>query len=288
MSYFFSLILLLSLNVWGAELQIPALNSPVMDEAGFLNPQERQDLSQLANKIHTNGGPQITIFTVNDMQENVIEEFSIRVAEKWQLGTKEKDNGILIIIAKQERKMRIEVGQGIEGEITDFEANRYVDGVLGPHFKQGDFHGGLKLVMQDIAQKFNIKLSEGSRYVRRASRARSIPRPLIIAFPFLIGILILGQLLLSKKPVIRGLFTGAGMAGVGFFVGAAGLAMIGFMFLMGLFIGMIGLQNLLFALASGSSHRGYGGGGFGGSSGGGSSWGGGGGGFSGGGSSGSW
>ena len=88
----------------------------------------------------------------------------------------------------------------------------------------------------------------------------------------------------------RGLFTGAGMAGVGFFVGAAGLAMIGFMFIMGLLIGMIGLQNLLFALASGTSSRGYhgGGGGFGGSSGGGSSWGGGGGGFSGGGSSGSW
>jgi uncharacterized protein len=288
--YLFSLILLLSLNVWGAEIQIPALNSPVMDEAGFLKPEEKQDLSQLAYEIHTNGGPQITIFTVNDMQGNVIEEFSIRVAEKWQLGTKEKGNGILIIIAKQERKMRIEVGQGIEGEITDFEANRYVDGVLAPHFKQGDFHGGLKLVLQDIAQTFNIKLSEGNRYVRRATPSRSIPRPLIIAFPFLIGILILGQLLLSKKPVARGLFTGAGMAGVGFFVGAAGLGLILFMFLMGLFVGMIGLQNLLFALASGSSHRGYhgGGGGFGGSSGGGSSWGGGGGGFSGGGSSGSW
>lgn len=290
MRYFFSLILLLSLNVWGAELLIPALNSPVMDEAGFLTPEERADLSQLAYEIHTHQGPQITIFTVNDMQDNVIEEFSIRVAEKWQLGTKEKGNGILIVIAKQERKMRIEVGQGIEGEITDFEANRYVDGVLAPHFKQGDFHGGLKLVMQDIAQKFNIQLTEGTRYVRRATQVRSIPRPLIIAFPFLIGILILGQIILGKKPIARGLFTGAGMAGVGFFVGAAGFALIGFMFLMGLFIGMIGLQNLLFALASGSSHRGGygGGGGFGGSSGGGGSWGGGGGGFSGGGSSGSW
>ena len=287
MRYLFSLILILSLNVWGAEIQIPALNSPVMDEAGFLTPEQKQDLSQLAYEINTHQGPQITILTVPDLQEYAIEDFSIRVAEKWQLGTKEKDNGLLIVIAKAEHKMRIEVGNGIEGEITDYESNQYINNILTPAFKAGDFHGGLKAVMLDVAQKFNLKLSEGNRYVRRAPQSSSIPGPLKVAFPFLIGILILGQIILGKKPVARGIFTGAGMAGVGFFVGAAGLAMIGFMFLMGLLIGLIGLQNLLFALAAGSSHRG--GGGFGGGSGGGGgSWGGGGGGFSGGGSSGSW
>ena len=285
MRYLFSLILILSLNVWGAEIQIPALNSPVMDEAGFLTPEQKQDLSQLAYEINTHQGPQITILTVPDLQDYEIEDFSIRVAEKWQLGTKEKDNGLLIVIAKAEHKMRIEVGNGIEGEITDYESNQYINNILTPAFKAGDFHGGLKAVMLDVAQKFNLKLSEGNRYVRRAPQSSSIPAPLRVAFPFLIGVLILGQIILGKKPVARGIFTGAGMAGVGFFVGAAGLAMIGFMFLMGLLIGLIGLQNLLFALAAGSSHRG--GGGFGGGSGGGS-WGGGGGGFSGGGSSGSW
>ena len=285
MRYLFSLILILSLNVRGAEIQIPALNSPVMDEAGFLTSEQKQDLSQLAYEINTHQGPQITILTVPDLQEHAIEDFSIRVAEKWQLGTKAKDNGLLIVIAKAEHKMRIEVGNGIEGEITDYESNQYINNILTPAFKAGDFHGGLKAVMLDVAQKFNLKLSEGNRYVRRAPQSSSIPGPLKVAFPFLIGILILGQIILGKKPVARGIFTGAGMAGVGFFVGAAGLAMIGFMFLMGLLIGLIGLQNLLFALAAGSSHRG--GGGFSGGSGGGS-WGGGGGGFSGGGSSGSW
>jgi uncharacterized protein len=287
MRYLFSLILILSLNVWGAEIQIPKLNSPIMDEAGFLTSEQKQDLSQLAYEINTHQGPQITILTVPDLQEYAIEDFSIRVAEKWQLGTKAKDNGLLIVIAKAEHKMRIEVGNGIEGEITDYESNQYINNILTPAFKAGDFHGGLKAVMLDVAQKFNLKLSEGNRYVRRAPQSSSIPGPLKVAFPFLIGILILGQIILGKKPVARGIFTGAGMAGVGFFVGAAGLAMIGFMFLMGLLIGLIGLQNLLFALAAGSSHRG--GGGFGGGSGGGGgSWGGGGGGFSGGGSSGSW
>jgi uncharacterized protein len=280
------LILLLSLNVWGAEIQIPALNSPIMDVAGLLNPEQKQDLSSLAYEINAHNGPQITILTVPDLQGYEIEDFSIRVAEKWQLGTKEKDNGLLVVIALAEHKMRIEVGNGIEGEITDYESNQYITKILNPAFRAKDFHGGLKAVMLDVAQKFNLKLSEGNRYVRRSTQNISIPGPLKLAFPFMIGILILGQILLGKKPVARGVFTGAGMAGVGFFVGAAGLAMIGFMFLIGLLIGMIGLQNLLFALASGTSHRG--GGGFGGSSGGGGSWGGGGGGFSGGGSSGSW
>ncbi|MBA2405605.1 MAG: TPM domain-containing protein [Bdellovibrionales bacterium] len=289
MRFFLPLILLLSLNVWGAEIQIPALRAPVMDEAGFLSEQEEQDLNNLAYEIHTNQGPQITIFTVNDMQENEIEEFSIRVVEKWQLGSKEKDNGILVVIAKAERKMRIEVGQGIEGEITDFEANRYITSILTPYFKQSDLHGGLKLVLQDIARVFNIKVSEGRSFVRRATPGRSLSGPLVAALPFLIMILVLGQLLLGRKPFARGIFTGAGMAGVGAFMGAAGIVMIGFMFLMGLLIGMIGLQNLLFALAAGSGRGGFGGGGgFRGGGGGGSSWGGGGGGFSGGGSSGSW
>lgn len=283
------LILIFSFNVWGAEIQIPTLNSPIMDEAGLLSPAQKQDLGQLAYEINTNQGPQITILTVPDLQGYEIEDFSIRVAEKWQLGTKERDNGLLIVIAKAEHKMRIEVGNGIEGEVTDYESNQYINRILVPAFKAGDFHGGLKTVMLDLARKFNIKLSEGNRYVRRATQNVTLPGPLKMAFPFLIVILILGQILLGKKPVARGVFTGAGMAGVGFFVGAAGIAMIGFMFLMGLLIGMIGLQNLLFALASGSRHHGgsgFGGGGFGG--GGGGSWGGGGGGFSGGGSSGSW
>ena len=78
-----------------------------MDEAGFLTPEQKQDLSQLAYEINTHQGPQITILTVPDLQEYAIEDFSIRVAEKWQLGTKEKDNGLLIVIAKAEHKMRI-------------------------------------------------------------------------------------------------------------------------------------------------------------------------------------
>lgn len=284
MKLFLSLLLFTWVNVFGAELKLPALTSPVMDEAKLLSETERADLSRMAYEIYTNEGPQITILTVSDLQGLEIEDFSIRVVEKWQLGTKTKDNGVLILVSKNDRKMRIEVGNGIEGEITDYDANSYIRNILAPAFKQGDFHGGFKAVMGDIAARFNLPEGREAKYVKRAAPP-AITGPIAKAFPFLIIFLIAGQLLLRRKPLARGIFTGSGIAGAGFFllpgITIAGLAMI---FFFGLVAGLVGIHNLLFAMASGRGRGGFGGGGFGGGGG----WSGGGGGFSGGGSSGSW
>jgi uncharacterized protein len=257
-----------------------------MDEAGFLSEAEEQDLNKFAYEINTHKGPQITIFTVPDLQGYEIEDFSIRVAERWQLGTKEAGNGLLFIVAKAERKMRIEVGQGLEGDITDYESNQYIRNILAPAFKQGRFHAGFRAVMEDVAAKFNIKPSTQSRYVRRSAAPVHISPALVKSFPILVLIVIVGQILLNRKPVLRGLFTGTTLAGVGFFFGTAALGFIFLLFLVGLVVGIIGLHNVLFALASssGRGRGGFGGGGFGGGGG----WSGGGGGFSGGGSSGNW
>ncbi|HXH76061.1 MAG TPA: TPM domain-containing protein [Bacteriovoracaceae bacterium] len=284
MHLFLSLLLFGWVNVWGAELSIPALTSPVMDQAGFLTEAEKEDLSKLAYEIYTNKGPQITILTVPDLQDHAIEDFSIRVAEQWKLGTKKEGNGLLIVISKAERKMRIEVGEGIEGEITDFESNQYINKVLAPSFKQGRFHEGLRVVMQDIARRFNIQPTGESAVVRRAPQR--VSGPINKMFPILIGILIFGQILLRKRRMARGMFSGLGMAGAGFLMlPGIGLGVI-ILFIIGLVLGTAGFNNLLFAAAAGSGRRGgFGGGGFGGGGGG---WGGGGGGFSGGGSSGSW
>jgi uncharacterized protein len=283
---FLGLLFLVTFNLWGVtEIQIPTLSSPVVDQANFLNEREKSDLSQLAYEIYTHQGPQITILTIPDLQGFPIEDFSIRVAEKWQLGSKEKDNGLLIVISKAERQMRIEVGNGIEGEVTDFDSNQYIQNILVPSFRQGKFHKGLRLVMQDIAGKFNINLA--GKKIPMVSRSNN-PMRMEIPFPVILIIIALfvGQLILYKKPLLRGLFTGTGLAGVGFLMTSGfAIGMIIILFIIGLLIGIIGLHNILYALNSGG--RGYGGGGgFGGSGGG--SWGGGGGGFSGGGSSGSW
>lgn len=282
MRFFLSLILFFSFNVLGAELKLPALTSPVMDLGGFLQEAQKRDLSELAYEIYTNQGPQITILTVPDLQGYPIEDFSIEVVEKWQLGSKEKDNGLLVIIAKAERQMRIEVGNGIEGEITDFDTAKFTKEIFPEFFRRGDYHGGLRLFMQDVAQKFNIKTSEGgSRIVRRAPQ--TIPKINLGLIIILMIVLSLIGLIFRRKPGLRGFTSGLGVAAVGGFMGLP-IVLLFMMFVFGSIIGLIGLGNFLVMLASSRGGR-YGGGG---SFGGGGGWSGGGGGFSGGGSSGSW
>jgi uncharacterized protein len=274
------------------EIQLPTLSSPVMDLAGFLKENEKADLSQLAYEIFTHQGPQITILTVSDLQGITIEEFSMKVAEKWQLGSKEKDNGLLILVAKAERQMRIEVGNGIEGDITDLESNLYIRNILTPAFKQGDFYGGFKEVMDDVARKFNLQLGERKTAVIRRATPIQVNGKVAALLPFILIALVVLQFVLRKKPSVRGIITGGGAATTGFFLlPTLGFGVVVILFIVGLLIGLIGFQNLLFALASSRSGGGYYGGGGGGGFGGGSSgggWSGGGGGFSGGGSSGSW
>lgn len=290
MRYLLSLIILLSFHLQAAEstqLQLPALTSPVMDMAGMLTESERQDLADYAYEIYTNNGPQITILTVENMQGYPIEEFSIRVAEKWQLGTKEKDNGLLVVIAKEEHQMRIEVGNGIEGEITDYDTTKYTRDLWPDYFRRGQFHDGLKIFMEDVADKFQIKTDPGNRVVRRAPQRSPLGMSGNFIIIAIIGILAFGAMLFRSRPVARGLFTGVGFTGVSLLMGIP-LAMLIIIFIFGLVLGLVGVGNFLTALLmSGRGGRGgYGGGGFGGGGGGG--WSGGGGGFSGGGSSGSW
>jgi uncharacterized protein len=286
MNYLLGLLLFLGLNAWGEELQIPALTSPVMDSAGMLTPQEREDLSQFAYEIYTNNGPQIQIFTVPDLQGYAIEDFSIKVAEKWKLGTKKAGNGILILIAKADKQMRIEVGEGIEGEITDFDTSQYTRKIFPEYFRRGDFHGGLRLFMEDVAKRFNIKSSEENPYVRRVAPARQGTPFGGGALLLFIGVLVVSYLVARRKPVLRGILSGAGMAGVGWLMIPGIGTAIFFLLIVGFLIGVIGIGNILMGLAMSGGRGGYGGGG--GFGGGGGGWGGGGGGFSGGGSSGSW
>lgn len=282
MRYLLSLFFLFSFYVHGQEIQVPALTSPVMDLAEILSVQEREDLSKFAYEINTHNGPQITILTVNDLQGFAIEDYSMKVAETWKLGTKKAGNGILVLISKNDRKMRIEVGEGIEGEITDYDTAQYTRKVFPEYFRRGDFHGALRLFMEDVAKKFSIKSSEENPYVRRVAPARQ-GSPLGPLLPFFVIVLVASYLIGRNKPVLRGVLSGGGIAGVSWFM-MPGLGILILVFaIVGFLIGIVGIGNILMGLAmsSGGHHRG---GGFGGGGG----WGGGGGGFSGGGSSGSW
>jgi uncharacterized protein len=252
-----------------------------MDLGNFLTEREEEILSQKIYEIYTHNGPQITILTVENLQGFEIEDFSIKVADKWQLGTKEKDNGLLLVLSRAERKVRIEVGQGLEGDITDFDTAKFTRDIFPGYFKKGQFSEGFLEFLNWVSEIFNIQNKNGEKHIRRAPPRTNLPNGEYIISAVLL-VLIGGSIIFRNKPMGRGLFTGLGLTGISALLGLPILIVI-FIFILGLVIGVIGIGNFLLALASQGRS---GGGGW--SGGGGGSWSGGGGGFSGGGSSGDW
>lgn len=134
-------IVLLWLSTAGA-LDVPQLTGYVNDYAGMISPSVKASLEDELKAFEQSDSTQIVILTIPSLKNEVLEEYSIKVAEKWKIGQKGKDNGIIVLVAKQERKIRIEVGRGLEGRLTDLMAGRIIDLVIKPRFKRGDFDGG--------------------------------------------------------------------------------------------------------------------------------------------------
>ncbi len=126
-----------------AEVAVPPLERRVTDQAGLLAPGQRDALEQRLAEFEAAKGSQVAILTVPTTQPEDIESFSIRVAEAWQLGRKGVDDGVLLVVAAEDRTLRLEVGYGLEGALPDAVAKRIVADVITPHFRNGDYHGGL-------------------------------------------------------------------------------------------------------------------------------------------------
>lgn len=134
-----------------ADLQaIPALSSPVTDVTNTLSSAEQQALAQKLSAFAQEKGSQIAVLIVPTTQPEDIAQYSLRVAEAWQIGRDKQDDGVIILLAKNDRKMRIEVGYGLEGAIPDAIAKRIVSDVMAPYFRQGDFAGGLNAAVDQL------------------------------------------------------------------------------------------------------------------------------------------
>lgn len=124
-----------------AEQPVPPLAARVTDETGTLTAAERATLEQSLKDFETRKGSQIAVLIVPTTQPETIEQYSIRVAEQWKLGRANVDDGALLIIAKNDRALRIEVGYGLEGVLTDATSRRIIDEIIVPSFRRGDFYG---------------------------------------------------------------------------------------------------------------------------------------------------
>jgi uncharacterized protein len=264
-------------------LEVPPYQGYVTDLAGMISPAERQRLEQTLLAFEQSDSTQIAVLTIPSLEGDALEDFSIRTVEAWKIGQKGKDNGVLLLVSKGDRKVRIEVGRGLEGVLTDLLAGRIVDQVISPRFKAGQldqgFAAGVSAIISATRGEF-----KGLGTSRRGARpGQSSLLPYLIFFAILVGFL--GRL---SKPV--GALTGAVLLPLFAFLGLS--SPLGWLLLLLLIPGgaLLGLLlPILFANAGQGGGFYMGGGGFGGGGGGGGGFGGfGGGGFGGGGASGGW
>ena len=258
-----------------ADVAVPLLKARVTDLTATL---AQDQLAALENKLaafEQKKGSQIAVLLVPTTQPETVEQYAIRVAEQWKLGRKGVDDGVLLLIAKDDRKLRIEVGRGLEGALPDATAKRIIDEFVVPAFKQRDFAGGVNAGVDRI-----IKVVDGEPLPAAASKSGGASSNVTIDDTLAwgaIGVVFLGGILRSIFGVLLGAVIAGVLAGVAAAFlggGVAGGAIVGVIVFVFCLIGLSVLGGMA------------GGGGGGGSSGGG--WSGGGGDFGGGGASGSW
>jgi uncharacterized protein len=276
--------LLLGTAAW-AEVAVPPLKGRVTDLTGTLKPEQIASLEQMLQSFEARKGSQIAVLMLPTTAPETIEQYSLRVAEQWKVGRKKVDDGVVLVVAKNDRTVRIEVGYGLEGALNDATANRIIREVIVPRFREGDFYGGLAAAADRM-----IRVIDGEPLPE--------PRPgpqveggTLQMLPVLFILALVGGAILRRAfgRVFGSLATGGAVGIVAWLlVGTLAIALIAALvaFFFTLIGGMGGSGRRYYGGLPGG-YGGWGGGGFGGGSGGGG-FSGGGGSFGGGGASGRW
>ena len=163
----FSLLLILIAASTFAD-DVPSYSSYVNDYAGVISEKDKASMEDVAKEVEEKTGAQIAVLTVKSMAPYTsIDQFGMAVAEKWKVGQKDKDTGIILILAMEERRVRIEVGYGLEGIFNDAKVGRILDNTVLPYFRGGDFSAGLRRGMFKIADtigtEMNVELDERTK-----------------------------------------------------------------------------------------------------------------------------
>lgn len=276
-----------------AEVAVPPLTARVTDQADLLSPAQEQALESKLATFERETSHQIALLTVPTLEGEPIESYALRAAERWQLGQKGLDNGMLLVVASQDRQARVEVGYGLEGVVPDAVAKRVLEDVLFPRLRTGDFAGGL-----DAAADALMQAARGEEIpAERRPDARLRPRAALDALPTVFFVALLASLFAAPfrrgaRPL--GALVGGGASGLIIWLL---LASVGWALLAGVLGAWLGAAGPVLGgrrrgrsgFPGGYGGGGFGGGGFGGGGGGfGGGFGGGGGGFGGGGASGRW
>ena len=215
---------------------IPPMQTPVVDTTATLDAASKQQLEQQALALQQRKGSQLQVLMIPTTQPETIEQYAVRAFESFKLGRKGVDDGVLLVVAKDDRKVRIEVGYGLEGAIPDITAGRVIQEYLVPHFRQGDFAGGVVAATAQL-----VKLIEGEPLPEPvADNLTGADRGGDWLFA-LFAALLVGQFaraLFNRLPAgIRALFGGGASGGVAWLLSSA-LLVGGIGALIGFFIGL--------------------------------------------------
>ncbi|MDX3905459.1 MAG: TPM domain-containing protein [Pigmentiphaga sp.] len=281
------MLCMLVIPAWGADdglVAVPPFKGLVTDLTATLTAEQESGLEQRLRAFQEKKGSQLAILVVPTTRPESIEQYSIRVVEAWQPGRKGVDDGVLFLVAKDDRRMRIEVGYGLEGVLNDATANRILNEIVTPRFQAGDYYGGIEQGADRI-----MRLIEGEPLPEPDRRAVAGEDVEGVAPVLLIIALVAGGLLRRMLGRLPGATVTGGVVGIVAWLlsGALAIAVVGA--LLAFFFTLVGGGFAGLPGGYGGGYRGGGrGGGFGGGFGGGGFGGGGGGGFGGGGASGRW
>lgn len=151
-----------------AQPKFPALTGRIVDEAGILSAEDRRALEADLKALEEKSTDQLVIYTARSLQGYPIEDFGYRLGRTWTIGQKDKNNGVLLIVAPTERKVRIEVGRGLEPQLTDIMTKLIIENAILPAFRRGDFPAGIKAGVRDIR---DVLLGDAEAVKQRAKSA---------------------------------------------------------------------------------------------------------------------
>lgn len=215
-------------------LEVPALKGRVNDHAGILSDMAERQLEAALAELEQTDSTQIAVLTIPSLEGDSLEDFSIRVAEAWKIGQKDNDNGAILIVSKQDKKIRIEVGYGLEGKLTDLMSGRIIRNVMVPYFKEGDFDAGI--VQGVTAMIGTVKgLYDAESKPRSGAGTRTSSPGVFGIFALLFIVNVLGRISRPLGVVSGGILVP--ILGVALF----GFGLIGFLVMIpaGLFLGAI-------------------------------------------------
>ncbi len=214
------LFLFFSLTIFSAASSLNKPDGYILDDAGILSQDVKNYLNKVAYNLESKTSAEIAVATIKSLDGKSIEECAVKLFEDWKIGKKGKDNGVLLLISKNDRALRIEVGYGLEGSLTDAKCSEIIRNKIVPHFRRNDFNGGIDEgfinIVRIIAKEYNLDEKELSEdFSEKYSDDEVLANKIAAVVGILIILIIMFFRIFTNAFSVGGGFRGGGRGGFG-------------------------------------------------------------------------